>query len=74
MERGDRKKFEVGLFNQAVIDAIKRGERHKHLDDAWGDNRYVNVFAYDVEDARRRVAARFPPEEGYVVTSIDPVE
>jgi ribosomal protein L16/L10AE len=64
-------KFEVGVFNQEVVDQMAKGLRHKHLKDDWAENQYFQVTAESVEAARRKMERRFPPENGYVISSIE---
>ena len=67
-------KFEVGVFNQEVVDQMAKGLRHRHLKDDWAENQYFEVTAESVEAARRKMERRFPPENGYVIASIELVK
>lgn len=67
-------KFEVAVFNQEVVDQMAKGLRHKHLKDDWAENQYFQITAASVEAARRKIEARYPPENGYVISSIEPVK
>jgi hypothetical protein len=62
--------YEVGVFNKEVRDAMREGERHKHLKDEWADIHYIEVTADDEHLARAEVMRRYRPENGYVVTSV----
>lgn len=64
--------FEIAVFNQAVRDKLKVGERHRELKDEWADTHYVEIKAEDEEDARRKAAAKFPRDKGFVIAAISP--
>ena len=66
----ERHKFEVGVFNQEVRDAMRQGERHPQLKDDWADIHWIEVLAVDENAAREKVRGRFPPERGYVITEV----
>lgn len=67
-------RFEVGVFNQEVVDMMAKGLRHKHLKDDWAENQYFQVTAASPDAARRKIAQRFPPENGYVISSVEAVK
>ncbi len=67
-------KYEVAVFNQQVIDQMAQGLRHKYLKDAWAENQYFEITADSPEAARRKIEARYPPENGYVISSIELVK
>ena len=64
-------KFEVGVYNQQVVDLMAQGQRHKHLKDDWAENQYFQITAESAAAARRKIEARYPPENGYVVSSVE---
>jgi len=67
-------KFEVGVFNQEVVDLLAKGTRHKHLKDAWGETQYFQISAETPDAARRKIQRRYPPENGYVIASVEVVK
>ncbi|HUA53305.1 MAG TPA: hypothetical protein VMB81_14130 [Candidatus Sulfotelmatobacter sp.] len=67
-------KFEVAVFNQDVVDQMAKGLRHKYLKDDWAENQYFEISAESAEAARRKIEARYPPENGYVVSSVEPIK
>jgi len=67
-------KFEVAVFNQEVVDMMAKGMRHKHLKDDWAENQYFQITAESAEAARRKIAMRYPPDNGYVISSVEPVK
>jgi hypothetical protein len=69
-----RKKFEVGLYNKDVRDALADGVKHKNLDDEWADIHWIEVAATDEQDAQRRVQRRYSERTGYVVVGVQPLE
>ncbi len=66
----ERHKFEVGVYNKEVREAMRQGDRHRELKDDWADIHWIEVFAIDEEAAREKVMHRFPPERGYVITEV----
>jgi len=62
--------YEVAVFNQAVRDAMKEGERHPFLKDDWADIHWIEVRAYSPDAARQKIEARYPSFRGYVITEI----
>jgi hypothetical protein len=67
-------RFEVGVVNQEVIDLMAKGMRHKHLKDDWAETQYIQISAESPDAARRKIERRYPPENGYVVTSVEIVK
>jgi hypothetical protein len=67
-------KFEVGVYNQEVVDLMAKGMRHKHLKDDWAENQYFQIVAESADAARRKIQQRYPPENGYVIASVEPVK
>jgi hypothetical protein len=67
-------RFEVGVYNQEVVDMMAKGLRHKHLKDDWAENQYFQIAAESADAARRKIQARYPPENGYVIASVEPVK
>lgn len=67
-------KFEVGIMNEKVAQAVARGERHSRLDDRWADTHYIEFRANDQLDLHRKIDAKYPSDLGYIVTSIDQIE
>jgi len=64
------KKFEVGIFNQAVRDAMNAGEKHKHIRDDWADVHWINIRALHKEGARKKAESLHNPEMGFVIVDI----
>tara|TARA_E500000331_G_scaffold236807_1_gene227154 strand:- start:310 stop:528 length:219 start_codon:yes stop_codon:yes gene_type:complete len=62
--------YEVAVFNQAVRDAMKEGERHPFLKDDWADIHWIEVRAYSPDAARQKIEVRYPSFRGYVITEI----
>ena len=60
--------YEVAVFNQAVRDAMKDGERHPFLKDDWADIHWIEVRAYTPGAARQKIEVRYPSFRGYVIT------
>ena len=62
--------YEVAVYNKAVRDAMKEGERHPFLKDDWADIHWIEVRAYTPAAARQKIEVRFPSARGYVITDI----
>jgi hypothetical protein len=63
--------FEVGVFNQEVADLMAKGMRHKHLKDEWAEIQYIPISAASPDAARHKIERRYPPENGYIVASVE---
>jgi hypothetical protein len=63
-------RFEVGIFNQQVVEAMRTGGRHRSLKDSWGEKNYFTVDAKDATEARRKMEIKYPPDLGFVIDSI----
>ncbi len=63
-------KFEVTVSNAQVREKIKDGEHHSRFTDDWADFHYIDIDAPDESQARVRVEARYPPEQGFVIDSV----
>ena len=63
-------RYEVAIYNKDVRDAMKEGERHPFLDDAWADVHWIDVNAYTPDAARQKIERRYPPHRGYVITEV----
>ena len=68
--RSRERKFEVAVFNEKVRRLVQQGERHRDLNDSWGDTQYMTVAAQDVEEARRKAVARYPESRGFVIEQV----
>jgi hypothetical protein len=44
-----------------------QNRRHNHVDDRWAKPQTRAVVARDEAEARRLIAERFPPAEGFVI-------
>lgn len=68
------RKFEIGIYNQSVIDKLKRGERSMRIHEDWAETRYIEMRASDLSDARHRAMRKYPPQDGFVIVSIDALD
>ena len=66
-------KFEVAVFNQKVVDAMARGQKHRLYPDAWAENHYFEVTASTPDEAKRKIQVKYPEENGFVVAAVIPV-
>ena len=66
------KLFEVAIYNADVRALVKSNQSHCYFDDRWADVQLRDVAARDEAEARARIAMRYPPEDGFVVTEMYP--
>ena len=64
--------FEIAVYNKAVRDKIKVGERHRELKDDWADTHYVEIEAEDIAAARRKAEGKFPRDRDFVIVDVSP--
>ena len=60
----------VAIYNKAVRALVKENQSHFFFDDQWADIHTQDVAAISEAEARSKMAARYPPEEGFVIESI----
>ncbi|MBL6928067.1 MAG: hypothetical protein ISR44_02750 [Rhodospirillales bacterium] len=65
-----RSTFEVAIVNKDVSRAVEMGGHHPDLADSWAEVNYFEIRANDENDARRKMASRYPPTEGYVIEDV----
>lgn len=68
------KTFSVGIYNSEVRRAHMMGEKHRQLDDKWGDINYVELNGANEDEVRRTMMRKFPPERGFVIESVQMVK
>jgi len=51
---------------------VRDNQSHHYFDDHWADVRVRDVVARDEAEARRLIEARFPPDDGFVITAVTP--
>ena len=68
------KTFSIGIYNSEVRRAHMMGEKHRQLDDKWGDINYVELNAASEDEVRRTIMRKFPPERGFVIESVQVVK
>ncbi|MCC3861670.1 hypothetical protein [Pseudemcibacter aquimaris] len=62
--------YEFSLYNQDVRNLVEQGESHRHYDDEWAEQRYVQITATDEKKATVEINRRFPKSNGFVYTSV----
>lgn len=65
-----RQRFEVSLYNREVRTLVRGNQGPSHFDAHWADVQVLDVVARDEGEARRLIAERFPPEDGFVITDV----
>ena len=64
-------KFEVGVYNRLVAEAVAAGEHHRHFPDDWADTHYLEVDAEDAKAARRKIEVQHSERNGFVIISVE---
>jgi len=64
--------FEVSIYNEEVRSQVRDNQSHLYFDDQWADVRVRDVIARDEAEARRLIAERFPPDDGFVIAAVTP--
>ena len=62
--------YEVSLYNKDVRSLVKENQSHDLFEDHWADSQKHNVVACDETEARRMVAERFKPDDGFVIEGV----
>jgi hypothetical protein len=73
-QESNAKTFSIGIYNSEVRRAHMMGEKHRQLDDKWGDINYVELNATSEDEVRRTIMRKFPPERGFVIESVQQVK
>lgn len=61
------RKFEVGVCNEEVRKCHEKGESHPQLSNEWAEIRYIEVEARNEQEARAKIARKYPPGLGFVI-------
>lgn len=64
--------YEVAIYNAKVREMVKRNLRHSYFHDEWAAAQKRSVVATTESEARKLIAERFPPEEGFVIQDVSP--
>ena len=64
------KTFEITLYNEDVRHCIRNYKPHPKFDDGWADQRFLQIEAYDLADARKVTGRRYPERRGFVIVDI----
>lgn len=68
------KKYEVGVFNKEVRDALADGTRHRFLDDEWADIHWIEFVVQNEQEALQRAQRKYTERAGYVITGVQALE
>lgn len=60
----------VKFYNKAVRALVKENQSHSFYEDHWADVHTQDVIAANEDEARRKIAKRFPPEDGFVIEAV----
>ncbi len=64
--------FEFSVYNREVRCLVKENQSHKFFDDHWADVHKHDVEAANEDEARERIARRFPEADGFVIAAVSP--
>jgi hypothetical protein len=64
------KVFAVQLYNQQVRALIEHKKRHSYFNDHWAEPQVRDVVARDEAEALSLIAERFPPEDGFIIETV----
>jgi hypothetical protein len=67
----NEKIYAVGIYNKDVRRCVKANETHQDYADEWADVHYQNVVAETEQEALILITDKYPPQEGFVVTSLN---
>ncbi len=62
--------FEVCIYNKEVRSLVEENQSHAFFDDHWAQEQIRDVLADDADAARHVASTRFPPDDGFVITSV----
>ncbi len=62
----------VKLYNKVVRALVKENQSHSLFEDHWADVHTHDVVAATEDEARRKIAQRFPPDDGFVIEQVMP--
>ncbi len=68
----NRTAYEAAVYNKDVRAAVKDNQSHLLLGDHWADAQIHDVMACDEMEALRLILARYPPEQGFVISDLAP--
>lgn len=64
--------YAVCIYNKEVRSLVKENQSHAFFDDHWADEQVREVLADSADAARHLASVRFPPDDGFVITSVTP--
>lgn len=62
----------VTVYNKVVREMVKDNRSHSFYSDLWANAHVQDVCAADEEEARRKMAQRFPEKDGFVIEKVTP--
>ena len=63
----------VTVYNKVVRAMVKDNRSHSFYSDLWADAHTQDVSAANEEEARDKMAQRFPEKDGFVIESVKAV-
>lgn len=62
----------VTVYNKVVREMVKENTSHAFYSDRWADAHIQDVSAATEDEARHKMAQRFPEEDGFVIEAVKP--
>ena len=62
----------VTIYNKVVREMVKDNTSHAFYSDLWADAHVQDVSAATEEEARHKMALRFPEKDGFVIEAVKP--
>lgn len=63
----------VTVYNKVVREMVKDNTSHAFYSDLWADAHVQDVSAATEDEARNKMALRFPKKDGFVIEAVKPV-
>jgi len=60
----------VSIYNKVVRAMVKENKSHNFFADKWADIHTQGVVANSETEARKKIANRYPPEDGFVIEGV----
>ena len=63
--------YAVHIYNKTVREQVKENQPSHMHSERWAEEQMHEVCADTAEEARNIAAARFPEDEGFIITSVE---
>lgn len=62
--------FEVKIYNRQLREQLRKNREHQLYDESWADLTSRVIRARSAAEARQRAQREYPPEQGFVISSV----